>query len=108
MRSRQNLNHDNNQARSIYLQFFLNLEAKKKKICSNRTDSLNNIKNMQYAIEKEGVAHETGDFLQRTPWSPHPSSSSFESTAWMETRFLVNQGECLKARTEVDIGGDKP
>lgn len=40
------------------------------------------------------------------------SSPSFgiESTAWMETRFLVNQGECLKARMEVDIGGgyDKP
>lgn len=105
MRSRQNLNHDNNQARSIYLQFFLNLEAKKKK---NLFESNGFLEQYQNAIEKEGVAHETGDFLQRTPWSPHPSSSSFESTAWMETRFLVNQGECLKARTEVDIGGDKP
>lgn len=62
MRSRQNLNHDNNQARSIYLQFFLNLEAKKKKICSNGF-----LEQYQNAIEKEGVAHETGDFLQRTP-----------------------------------------
>ena len=61
----------------------------------------------QNAIRKEGKAHETVEvisFGERLDPPPSPPLLLFlfriESAAWMETRFLVNQGECLKAEEE--------
>lgn len=63
MRSRQNLNHDNNQARSIYLQFFLNLEAKKKKNLFESNGFLE-----QY--QKYAICNRKGRRSTRNGWFP--------------------------------------
>lgn len=68
MRSRQNLNQSKptiiKQDPFIFNSFSVDFEAKKKK---NLFESNGFLEQYQNAIEKEGVAHETGDFLQRTP-----------------------------------------